>query len=97
MCHAQNFPSDELPPNTKYTVVTYHTARPASRTNFVTMTGKTISRSEPQAKNATDPISVDKAGRNFECVLPTLRSEPLEPLPEAEKADADTTQKGPPV
>jgi len=34
----------------------------------------------------------DKAGRNFECVLPTLRSEPLE-SPEAEKADADTSQK----
>jgi hypothetical protein len=32
--------SEELPPNTKYTVVTYHTARPASRKNFVTMTGK---------------------------------------------------------
>ena len=32
-------PSDELPPNTKYTVVTYHTPRPPTRKHFVTMTG----------------------------------------------------------
>ncbi len=75
-------------------MVTYHTARPASRTNFVTMTGKSVSQSQPQAQTSqTDLSAADKAGRNFECVLPTLRIDPVE-SPEAEKADDDTTQKG---